>query len=136
MNIGGASGGIHHLTNYFDVIISLGITIFSEILIFLLLLRRYVVNKEVLIWVIFIIGLNFFTNPLAQMLYSLPAVQEMGRYGWFLTEALVILVEAIIINQVMLQPFQMAFIYSWALNGSSIILGDILCLFNILPWCS
>lgn len=124
---------ISYLISNTNIVIALLITILSELLVFLIFIRRFVPKKEVGLWLIFIIGLNCLSNPLAQMVYRVLPLYT--GYSWFLTEAFVILLEALLINKVMLKSFEVALFYSTLLNGTSILIGEILCLLRLLPWC-
>ncbi|KTC78030.1 hypothetical protein [Legionella brunensis] len=118
-----------------DTFITLGITLFAELLAFLLLIIRKIPKNHIINWIFFIIGLNLLTNPLAQMFYSSLKILNIPGLDWLITEILVILGEAVLIYGIMRQSFQRALLYSMLLNVTSILVGALLCWSNILPWC-
>ncbi len=127
------------LVNYYiengNAILALLLTIVSELLIFFIIIIRRIPKNEIKLWVIFIIGLNCLTNPPAQLFYSTNVLNLGLTANFILTETLVIIVEALLIYMVMLRVFSGAFFYSILLNGSSILIGELLCVMRITPWC-
>lgn len=135
MSIADISSRITYLTENTDTLITLGITIFAELLAFTLFIIRKIPKNHIISWVFFIIGLNLLTNPLAQMVYSSLKSLNIAGLAWLITEILVILGEALLIFGIMRQSFQRALLYSMLLNITSILAGALLCWLNLLPWC-
>jgi hypothetical protein len=105
-------------------IMALSLTILLELLAFWFFIKSKIPKEDHLSWIIFIIGLNLFTNPLAHFIYYSLSTQILTGFSWIITESLVVLMEAILINLVMLVAIRKALIYSLILNGTSIVLGD------------
>lgn len=105
-------------------IMALSLTILLELLAFWFFVKSKIPKEDHLSWVIFIVGLNLFTNPLAHFIYSFLSTKILVGFSWIITEFLVVLVEAILINLVMLVAIRKALIYSLILNGTSIVLGE------------
>ncbi|QRN03068.1 hypothetical protein GH742_03870 [Legionella sp. MW5194] len=113
------------------------VTILCELAAFLLIIKRLVPQKEFWLWMAFIIGLNCVTNPLAQIAFHhLEQATHAPNLSWVVTEAVVILVEALLIRIAMLKPLKSGLGYSLILNGSSIIIGELLCWLKLLPACA
>ena len=105
-------------------IMALSLTILLELLAFWFFIKGKIPKEDHLSWIIFIIGLNLFTNPLAHFIYYSLSTQILTGFSWIITESLVLLMEAILINLVMLVAIRKALIYSLILNGTSIVLGE------------
>ncbi len=105
-------------------IMALSLTILLELLAFWFFIKSKLPKEKHLSWVVFIIGLNLFTNPLAHFIYYFLSTHMLVGFSWIITELLVILMEAILINLVMLITIKRALIYSLILNGTSIVLGE------------
>jgi hypothetical protein len=105
-------------------IMALSLTILLELLAFWFFIKSKIPKEDHLSWIIFIIGLNLFTNPLAHFIYYSLSTQILTGFSWIITESLVVLMEAILINLVMLVAIRKALIYSLILNGTSIVLGE------------
>ncbi|MCL9689140.1 hypothetical protein MJ258_16590 [Legionella sp. EUR-108] len=105
-------------------IMALSLTIILELLAFWFFVKSKIPKEEHLPWVVFIIGLNLCTNPLAHFIYYFLSSQILVGFSWIITELLVVLMEASLINLVMLIPIRKALIYSLILNGTSIVLGE------------
>ncbi|WP_156413038.1 hypothetical protein [Legionella rubrilucens] len=113
------------------------VTVLCELAAFLLIIKRFVPKKEFWLWIAFIIGLNCVTNPLAQIAFNyLEQTTHAPTLSWIMTEAAVILVEALLIRIAMLKPLKSGLGYSLILNGSSIIIGELLCWLKLLPACA
>lgn len=105
---------------------ALTFTILLELLAYWLFIKKGIPENERFLWVVFIIGLNLFTNPLANMAYSFLSSQMLLAVSWILTELFVILIEALFIRVIMLVKSSKALFYSLVLNGTSILLGELL----------
>lgn len=113
------------------------VTILCELGAFLLIIKRWVPRQEFWLWMAFIIGLNCVTNPLAQIAFSyLERTTYAPQVSWIITELAVMLGEALLIRIAMLKPLKSALGYSLILNGSSIIIGELLCWLKLLPVCA
>lgn len=129
------SGISYYIDNTY-AIVALVLTIISELLIFFIIILRRVPKNEIRLWIIFIIGLNCLSNPAAQLLYSTNYFNFGLTINFMFTEFIVIIVEALLIYVVMLPVFSRALLYSMLLNGSSILIGELLCALQLIPWCS
>lgn len=105
-------------------IMALSLTVLLELLAFYLFIKRRIPKERHLSWVIFIVGLNLFTNPLAHFIYYFLSTHILVGFSWIITELIVVLMEAALINLVMLITLRRALIYSLILNGTSIVLGE------------
>jgi hypothetical protein len=105
---------------------ALTLTILFELLAYWLFIKKSIPKDERLLWGVFIIGLNLFTNPLANMAYAFLSTQILLGASWIITELLVILIEALLIRMIMLVKGRKALFYSLVLNGTSILLGELL----------
>lgn len=101
------------------------LTIVCELLAFWLFIKSQIPKNMIGAWMVFIIGLNLLTNPLANGLYNYIAVQTNQVISWGLVELLVVTVEAIVIKVIMTVSTRRSFRYSFVLNGTSITLGAI-----------
>ncbi|WED44039.1 hypothetical protein [Legionella cardiaca] len=126
---------INYLSENINTFITLGITILAELFAFFVFIKRFVPKNYTMSWILFIVGINFLTNPLAQLFYSSLKLSNLAGLYWLLTEILVVLVEASLIYALMRQSLQKSLLYSFLLNITSIIVGAILCWLSLLPWC-
>lgn len=108
------------------IAIVLVLTIVFELLAFILFIKSQVPKKTHHLWLVFIIGLNLFTNPLANLLYGCLIPQIGIITSWLVSECLVILLEAVLIKLIMRVNTRKSFSYSLLLNGTSIALGGLL----------
>lgn len=108
------------------MIIALSLTILLELLAFWLFIKSHIPENNRRLWVVFIIGLNLFTNPLAHFFYFYLSDQIVTGLSWIISETLVIVIEAILIKFIMRESLKKAIIYSLILNSTSIILGEII----------
>ncbi len=100
------------------------LTILLELLAYWLFIKRKIPENERWVWVLFIIGLNLFTNPIAHFFYYFLGTYILVGFSWIITESLVVLTEALLINLVMRETLKNSIIYSLILNGVSIVLGE------------
>ncbi|KTD23390.1 Uncharacterised protein [Legionella lansingensis] len=135
IGIAETSSRIGYLSQNMDTVLTLGLTILAEWLAFFIFIKKNVPQRHVLGWILFIVGINCLTNPLAQMIYSSLKTLNFRPLDWLLTEILVILGEAFLIYEIMAQTFRRGLFYSMLLNITSILVGAILCWLNLLPWC-
>jgi hypothetical protein len=112
-----------------NIMMALALTIVLELFAFLIFIKSRVPKDRWRLWVLFIIGVNFFTNPLAHLIYYYLATQITAGLSWIITEFFVILIEAILIKLLMKVHFIRALIFSVVLNGTSILLGE------LILWC-
>lgn len=105
-------------------IMALVLTILLELLAYWLFIKRKIPENERWVWVLFIIGLNLFTNPIAHFCYYFLGSYILVGFSWIITESLVVVMEALLINLVMRATLKNSIIYSLILNGVSIVLGE------------
>lgn|GEM_PF-6604900 len=108
------------------MVMAVGLTVIFELLAFVLFIKRKVPKAERKLWVACIIGLNLFTNPLAQVVYYNLAHLMTDLWGWLSTEFIVIITEALLIHWVMQVRVKSSFVYSVILNSTSILLGELI----------
>jgi|SRR5580704_10701964 hypothetical protein len=105
-------------------IMALLLTISLELLAYWLFIKNRVPEKERWVWVLFIIGLNLFTNPIAHFFYYFLKSYILSGFSWIITELWVVIIEALLIYLVMRVSIKNSIIYSLILNGMSIVLGE------------
>ncbi|CEG57068.1 hypothetical protein [Legionella fallonii] len=105
-------------------VMALLLTISLELLAYCFFIKRKIPKKERWVWVVFIIGLNLFTNPMAHFFYYFLSSYILSGFSWIITEFLVLLIEALLIHLVMRVTIKNSIIYSLILNGTSIVLGE------------
>ena len=113
-----------------NMALALVMTIISELLAYLIFLKKRTPTIQSSQWVLLIIGMNCITNPLVQLVCYGNYWFSSALIRYIAVELCVMMAEGALLNVVLSMSMKRALMYSIILNMTSIVTGELLWYFD------